>query len=114
VLAVNVNFQHDTGRVARELAAQVRDLRKEGDERFLGVRAMAMVLDSREMTQVSVNLTMPDRTPLDPIVDHLILEASRHGVTYAGSELVGAIRDRDVAGAQHLALRPAVVLGGFA
>lgn len=114
VLAVNVNFQHDSGRVARDLAAHVRDLRKEGDERFLGVRAMAMVLDSRQMTQVSLNLTMPDRTPLDPIVDHLIIEASRHGVTYAGADLVGAIRDRDVTGAQHLSIKPAVVVGGFA
>lgn len=102
LIAMNVNFKHDDGSFAERTAHRIRVLRREGDERFLGVRALGFYLASREMSQVSMNLTLPDLTPVDPIVEFVINEAGTAGVQFAETELIGVIRQRDLEEATYL------------
>jgi glutamate formiminotransferase len=99
LIAANVNLATSELKVAAEMAKRIRTLRLEGDERFLGVRALGFPLASKLMTQVSLNLTLPDITSVDPIVEWVYATAREAGVRIAGTELVGVIRERDVLGA---------------
>lgn len=111
VLTINIDLRTEDAGVARALASQMRQLRSEGDERFLGVHGLAMALPSQERSQLHLNLTLPDLTPADPIVDWARVEASRYGTVLQGAHLVGAMRKRDIAGATRLRFRAEQVVG---
>lgn len=106
LLTLNINLSTEDAGVARALASQMRHLRSEGDERFLGVHGLAMALPSQEQSQLHLNLTLPDLTPVDPVVEWVRVEASRYGAVLAGVHLVGAIRSRDLSGATRVRIRP--------
>jgi glutamate formiminotransferase len=112
LIAVNSSLDTEDLDVAKTLARHIRNLREEGDPRFLGVRALGLPLASRSLTQVSLNLTLPDLTPVDPILDWLYEHVGRVGIKVAANELVGVIRDVDVPNATHLAIRPAQIVVG--
>lgn len=95
---------------AQRIALKIRNLRKEGDERFLGVRALGLALASQEITQVSMNITLPDFTPIDPIIDWVEAEAMRCGAPFAGTELIGVIRPRDLEHASRLHPEPSQIV----
>lgn len=105
LLAVNADLKTEDLGVAKALAKQIRTLRREGDERFLGVRALGFPLASRELTQVSLNLTLPDLTAVDPIMEWILEEAAEKRVRIAGYELIGVIRAKDCAGATTLPIK---------
>lgn len=96
LVAMNVDLEGDDPVVAKNIAKQIRDLRAEGDERFLGVRALGFPLASVNKSQVSLNLTLPDLTPIDPIVEFIVEEARRQGRKFSRTELIGVIRRRDL------------------
>jgi len=102
LIATNVNLATSELKVATEIAKRIRTLRLDGDERFLGVRALGFPLASKLMTQVSLNLTLPDITSVDPIVEWIYATAREAGVRIAGTELIGVIRERDVLGASRV------------
>lgn len=110
LIAVNVDLETEELLVAREIARRIRTLRLEGDERFLGVRALGFPLASRGITQVSMNLTLPDMTPVDPIIEWIQELALEADVKVAGTELVGVIRERDLMTAERLPIRPEQVV----
>ena len=113
LIAMNVNLRHPSPIPAKEIAKTIRRLRIEGDPRFLGVRALGFALGSREISQVSMNLTLPDLTPVDPIVEWIRVEASNYGTTIKGTELIGVIREQDLATASHLRVKDSQVIHGF-
>lgn len=94
LVALNVNLRHPMATAARTIAAEIRERRALGDPAFLGVRALGLTLPSREMSQVSLNVTLPDLTPLDPIVEWIERRARELGVASGGAELVGVILAR--------------------
>ncbi|RYG24226.1 hypothetical protein EON82_11455 [bacterium] len=110
LIALNVDLRHPVATVARTIAAEIRDRRTEGDPTFLGVRALGMTLPSREMSQVSLNVTLPDLTPLDPIVEWIEDRALTLGVASAGAELVGVICARHLEHATRVPFDPAQVV----
>ncbi|AIE85635.1 hypothetical protein [Fimbriimonas ginsengisoli] len=110
LIAFNVDLATDNLAVAKEIAKEIRNYRADGDPRFLGVRALGFPLASRGLTQVSMNLTLPDLTPIDPIVDWVETRAAEEGVLVAGTELVGVIRESDLRNATELQVRPEQVL----
>ena len=112
LIAVNVNLRGDDGKLARRIAKQIRHLRQEGDPRFLGVRALGFYLASRDLGQVSLNLTLPDLSPVDPIIDWIRDEARRAEKGVAGTQLVGVIRTRDLPTATWLKVRPEQIADG--
>ena len=94
LVALNVDLRHPMATAARAIASEIRALRSQGDPAFLGVRALGLTLPSREMSQVSLNVTLPDLTPLDPIVEWIERRALALGVASAGAELVGVLPAR--------------------
>jgi glutamate formiminotransferase len=110
LIALNVNFDSIHPSVAKGIARQIRDLREEGDPRFLGVRALGFLLTSRDMIQVSLNITLPNLTPIDPIVEFIRYEAACMGVQFAGTELIGVIRPRDLEGMTTIRFKPEQVV----
>lgn len=105
LIALNVNLKDPTGHVARSLAREIRTMRAAGDPRFLGVRALGLVLASREQSQVSINVTLPDVTPVDAIVKWVMDESINRNVAVAGRELIGVIRAKDSASASLLPMK---------
>jgi glutamate formiminotransferase len=96
LIALNCNLTPELPYVAQKLAKRIRDLREDGDERFLGVRAMGFALASRGISQLSLNLTLPDLSPIDPIVAWVKVTAESLAAGFAGTELIGVIRRRDM------------------
>lgn len=110
LVALNVDLRHPMASVARQIAGEVRDRRTQGDPTFLGVRALGLTLPSREMSQVSLNITLPDLTPIDPIVEWIEARARKLGVASAGAELVGVITARHLEGATRVPFQAAQVV----
>lgn len=110
LIALNVDLRHPMVDVAGKISAEIRGRRAEGDPTFLGVRALGLPLPSREMSQVSINVTMPDATPLDPIVEWIEARALKLGVAPAGAELIGIIAARHLEGATRVPFDPAQVI----
>jgi glutamate formiminotransferase len=105
LIACNVNLSTPDPTLAKELATEVRRLRTEGDERFLGVRAMGFPLASADQSQVHLSLTLPDITPVDPIVEWVTGRAIARGVPIVSTELIGVIRRRDLERASRLPIK---------
>jgi len=110
LIAMNVNLATADLRPAKKIAAEIRALRAEGEARFLGVRALGFPLGSRGLTQVSMNLTLPDLTPVDPVIEWIEERARDLGASIAETELIGVIRDVDVPTALRLQMDPAQVV----
>lgn len=107
LIAMNVNLKNPDPADAKTLAKQARDLRSDGDSRFLGVRALGFPLPSRRKSQVSFNLTMPDVTSCDELVDWV--SAKVKGAV-ASTELIGVIRKSDLAEASRLPIKPSQIV----
>jgi glutamate formiminotransferase len=113
LVAMNANLKGTANlALAKDLARQIRNLRQEGDPRFLGVRALGLPLASQDRAQVSLNVTLPDLTPLDPILVWVRIRASEGGTVVAENELIGVIREKDLPSATRLPIRPAQVVQG--
>jgi glutamate formiminotransferase len=110
LIAFNVNFRDENAGFAANLAAQARKLRSIGDERFLGTRALGFSLSSKKLTQLSINLTLPDLTFADPIVEWARKHAETAEVAVDSTELIGVIRAQDLLGASFLPVRPSQVV----
>ncbi len=96
LIALNLNLAQELPYVAQGLAKRIRDLRAVGDDRFLGVRALGFSLASKGISQVSLSLTLPDLSPIDPIVKWVQDQAYAQSIGFAGVELIGVIRRKDL------------------
>jgi glutamate formiminotransferase len=96
LLSGAVNLRNDDGAQARRIARLIRYARMEGDERFMGVRVMALAMPTLEQMQIKFDLTMPNQTQVDQVIDLILREATCNGATLGGTELFGAIRPQDV------------------
>jgi glutamate formiminotransferase len=110
LIAFNVDLATDQLAIAREIASEIRQYRADGDPRFLGVRALGFPLASRRLAQVSLNLTLPDATGVDPIIEWIEQRAAINGVLISRTELVGVIRRQDVERATELPIAPEQVV----
>jgi glutamate formiminotransferase len=105
LIAFNINFRNENAAFAGNLASRARKMRLNGDERFLGTRALGFSLASKGWTQLSINLTLPDLTYVDPIVEWARKQAESSDIAVAGTELIGVIRAQDLLGASCLPIR---------
>lgn len=80
--------------VAREITRAVR----ESSGGLPAVQAMGVLLATRGVAQVSMNLLDYRRTPIPVVFDRVVEEARRRGVTVSRSELVGVIPRAALAG----------------
>jgi glutamate formiminotransferase len=105
LIACNVNLDDDSPVLARKMAGEIRKLRAAGDERFLGVRALGFPLPSKKQSQVSLNVTLPDLTSADPVVEWVAATAAKASVKVAATELIGVVRRKDLPGSSRLPIR---------
>lgn len=105
LIALNVDLPPSDPRLARTMAREMRQLREDGDGRFLGVRALGFPLASREISQLSMNLTLPDLSPVDPILEWVDARAREADVAPQRVELIGVIRRKDLEHATRVPVR---------
>lgn len=85
LVAYNINLQCNDLRLAQKIASQIRE--KSGG--LAHVRAIGVILKSRKLAQVSINLTNCKETPLKAIYDQVEALAADRGVRILESELIG-------------------------
>lgn len=102
LIAFNVDLDENSGFFAKQIAQNIRQLRMEGDRRFRGVRSLGFPLASRQRSQVSFNVTLPNDVAIDPITEFVRERAEIYGTPFLNTELIGVIRRRDLAGAKTL------------
>jgi len=87
LIAYNINLGTSDVEVARRIAKAIRQ--SSGGYRF--VKAMGVMLEERNLAQVSINMTDYKRTPLHRVFETVRSEAARYGVSVVGSEIVGLV-----------------------
>jgi glutamate formiminotransferase / 5-formyltetrahydrofolate cyclo-ligase len=87
LVAYNVVLEAADVRVAREVAAAVR----ESSGGMPGVQAIGLLLPQSGRVQVSMNMLDLERSPLHQVVARVVEEAERRGTAMAGGELVGLV-----------------------
>jgi glutamate formiminotransferase len=111
LIAYNVNLGTADVDIAKRIAKTIRF--SNGGFRF--VKSMGVMLTSRNLAQVSINLTDFEQTPLHLVFETVRREAERYGVAVVGSEIVGLIPRKAIEMASEYFLRaenfsPALVL----
>lgn len=87
LIAYNINLGTPDVEIARRIARGIRF--SNGGFRY--VKAMGVMLTSRNAAQVSMNLTDFEQTPVHRVFEAVRVEAERYGVPVIGSEIVGLI-----------------------
>ena len=87
LIAYNINLATPEVEVARQIARKIRH----SSGGFRHVRAMGVLLESRGLAQVSMNLTDFREIPVDCVFEAVESEAAELGVKVASSEIVGLI-----------------------
>jgi glutamate formiminotransferase len=87
LIAYNINLGTPDLAVADSIARTIRF----SSGGFPCVKSMGVMLESRNLAQVSINLTDFERTPLHLVFETVEREAGRRGVEVVGSEIVGLI-----------------------
>ncbi len=92
LIAYNVNLNTPDVSIAKSIAKTIRF--SSGGFRY--VKSMGVMLGSRNLAQVSINLTDFEQTPMHLVFETVRREAERHGVGVVGSEIVGLIPKKSI------------------
>ncbi len=87
LIAYNINLGTPDIEIAKRIAKGIRH--SSGGFRY--VKSMGVPLASRNLAQVSMNLTDFEQTPIHRVFECVRSEAARYGVPVLGSEIVGLI-----------------------
>jgi glutamate formiminotransferase / formiminotetrahydrofolate cyclodeaminase len=87
LIACNVNLGGADVAIAKRIARTIRF----SSGGFRGVKAMGVMLASRNVAQVSINLTDFEETPLHVVLEAVRQEAQGYGVPVLETEIVGLI-----------------------
>ncbi len=90
LIAYNINLNTSQVAVAKSIAKKIRA----SSGGFPCVKAMGVELKARNLAQVSMNLTDFETTSIGTVFEAVAQEATAHGVTIAGSEIVGLVPRR--------------------
>lgn len=85
LVAFNINLNTSDLRIADEIAHRIRYIN--GGFRF--VKSMGVMLEDRNIAQVSINMTDYTKTSLYRVFETVKMEAQRWGVNVVGSEIIG-------------------------
>jgi glutamate formiminotransferase / formiminotetrahydrofolate cyclodeaminase len=90
LIAYNINLNTPDVEIAKKIAKTIRF----SSGGLPCVKAMGVDLHSRNLAQVSMNLTDFERTPVHRVFEAVKRESESYGVTIAASELIGFIPKR--------------------
>lgn len=85
LIAFNINLNTPDINIANAIAKIIR--RSSGG--LEAVKSIGVMLESRNIAQVSINMTDYTKTPLYRVVELVKAEAKRYGVTVVGTEIIG-------------------------
>lgn len=100
LIAYNINLNTSDAGVAMAIAKTIR----QSSGGMPCVKALGVMLRSRNLAQVTMNLTDFETTPVHMVYDAVAREAAAYGVSIAGSEVIGLIPKRalELAAAHYL------------
>lgn len=87
LIAFNINLGTPDVEIAKRIAKAIRH--SSGGYRH--VKAMGVLLQQRNVAQVSINMTDFTKTPLHRVFESVRAEAARYGVDVIGGEIVGLV-----------------------
>jgi glutamate formiminotransferase len=98
LVAYNINLNTPDVAIAKKIARRVRA----SSGGLMYVKALGIMLEDRNLAQVSMNLTNFRKTPIHVVFNLVKTEAERYGVSIVGSEVIGLIpMDALLDAAQH-------------
>ncbi|MBN2538913.1 MAG: glutamate formimidoyltransferase [Deltaproteobacteria bacterium] len=87
LIAFNINLNSNNIELARDIAKSIRH----SSGGFEHVQALGVLLESRDIAQVSMNLTDYETTSIRTVFDAVRQKAAEHGVDILESELIGLL-----------------------
>lgn len=87
LVAFNVNLRTTDIEIGKKIVKAVRG----ATGGYQNVRAIALLLEDKNVVQVSMNLVNYVKTPIHRVFETIKSEANAYGVTVAGAELVGPV-----------------------
>ena len=85
LIAFNINLDTSDVKIAKRIAKIIR----EKDGGFKAVKALGVMLEERNLAQVSINMCDYRQTPLYRVLEFVRFEAARYGVHVVGTEIIG-------------------------
>jgi glutamate formiminotransferase len=95
LIAWNVNLNTPDVAVAKRIARRIR----QSSGGFPCLKALGLPLESKNLAQVSMNLTNFEVTPVHTVFEAIKAEAARDGIAIAGTEIIGLIPKSAIEGA---------------
>ena len=87
LIAYNINLNTPDLEIAKKIAKAIRA----SSGGFMYVKALGIMLNERNIAQVSMNLVDYEKTPIYRVFELVKIEARRYGVQIIGSEIIGLI-----------------------
>ena len=87
LIAYNINLGTSDVNIAKKIASAIREAK--GGYKYC--RAMGVLIEERNMAQVTINMVDYTGTPLHRVFETVKSEAARYGVNVIGSEVVGML-----------------------
>ena len=103
LIAFNCYLHPPDAALAQQIARRIRAERTTNPA-LRGVRALGLWLPTRQVAQVSLNITQTDQTDLFRVTEAVRQIAHAHGAEIVGTELVGVLLAEDAARALQSAL----------
>ena len=85
LIAFNINLDTSDVSIAQKIAKIIR----EKDGGFRAVKALGVMLEERNIAQVSINMCDYKQTPLYRVLEFVRFETARYGVHVVGTEIIG-------------------------
>lgn len=85
LIAFNINLDTSDVSIAKKIAKIIR----EKDGGFRAIKALGVMLEERNIAQVSINMCDYRQTPLYRVLEFVRFEAARYGVHVVGTEIIG-------------------------
>jgi glutamate formiminotransferase len=87
LVAFNVNLNTPNIEIANKIAKIIR----ESSGGLKSVKSIGVMLEERNIAQVSVNMTNYMQAPLYRVLEFVKVEAARYGVSVLGTEIIGMV-----------------------
>jgi len=107
LIAFNINLNTDRVETAHKIARRIRRDR-ETNPILNGIRALGLYLASRQVVQISLNITRPDETDLYSVFEYVRTQADSLDTEVESSELIGVLPQEDALRALNSALKTTI------
>jgi glutamate formiminotransferase len=87
LVAFNINLSTSNLDIANKISKIIR----EASGGFRSVKSIGIMLEERNIAQVSINMTNYKDTPLYRVLELVKIEAARYGVSVLGTEIIGLV-----------------------